>query len=270
MITIGICGYNSMHKTIHDRFFPMGYDDYVLLLIKTESFFEMDGVTKNMPPNTVMIYSPHTYIHYGLREAHYNDDWIHFQLQGEDINLLKQLGIPENKPFSLPYLGSLTEYSRLVVQEKLSARAHKQEIIDLLMHTLLFAIADQYHAEPDDNTGHKYYYPMQELRMEIFNAPYKKWAIPELALKLELSTSHFQHLYKQFFDTTCTQDIINARIQYAQLHLCISEMPISALATFCGYDSDLHFMRQFKKLTGMTPSQYRAEHRRQKGKRESL
>ena len=38
-------------------------------------------------------------------------------------------------------------------------------------------------------------------------------------------------------------------------------MSISSLAAFCGYDNELHFMRQFKKGTGMTPSQYREAHR---------
>lgn len=265
MITVGSCGYDSMHKIIHDRFFPDGYDDYVLLLIKTESFFEMDGITWNMPPSTVMIYSPHTYVHYGLQEAHYNDDWIHFQLHDEDTDFLQRLALPENKPFTLPYMGSLTEYSKLVVQEKLSSHSHKQEVMDSLMHTLFYSIADQLYSESNENTNHKYYYPMSELRMEIFNAPYKKWSIPALALELCLSISHFQHLYKHFFGTTCTQDIINARIKYAQLYLCISEMSISSLAPFCGYDNELHFMRQFKKLTGMTPSQYREAHRHQKG-----
>ena len=80
-------------------------------------------------------------------------------------------------------------------------------------------------------------------------------------MEKSIKSSHFQHLYKQFFDTTCIQDIIRARIRYAQLYLCISEMTVSSLAAFCGYDNELHFMRQFKKVTGMTPSQYRKAHR---------
>ena len=41
--------------------------------------------------------------------------------------------------------------------------------------------------------------------------------------------------------------------------------PVAILAVFCGYESELHFMRQFKKYTGLTPSGYREESRRQKG-----
>lgn len=269
MIKVNICGYDSMHKTVYDRLHPEGYEDYVLLLIKTGFFFETEGRVRDMPPNTVMIYEKQTYVHYGCRDPRYNDDWIHFELQGEDSQLPARLALPLNSPFTLPGFNKLTEYSRLIVQEKLSSHAHKQEIIDSLMHALFYSIADQLHGEADVHQNHKYYYPMQELRMEILNAPHKKWDTAELASRLHLSVSHFQHLYKQFFRTTCIQDIIHARIKYAQLYLCISEMSVSSLAAFCGYESDLHFMRQFKKATGMTPSQYRETHRQQKGERVS-
>lgn len=269
MIKVNACGYDSMHKIVLDSFCPDGYEDYALLLIKTDSWFETGGTVTDMPPGSVMIYAPHSYVHYGCREAHYNDDWIHFELQDEDSDLLQKLALPVNLPFSLPYLGTLTDYSKLVVQEKLSSHPRKSAVADSLMRALLYSLADQLHTASDDNENHKYYYLMNELRTEILNAPCKKWDTPELAGKLHLSISHFQHLYKQFFGVTCIQDVINARIKQAQLYLCISEMSVSSLALFCGYENELHFMRQFKKFTGMTPSQYRKSHRPQKGERVS-
>nr|WP_289765639.1 AraC family transcriptional regulator [uncultured Acetatifactor sp.] len=270
MITVNLCGYDSMHKMAFNRSYPGGYEDYALLFIKTECFFEVNGKIKDFPPNTVMIYGVHSPVHYGCRNSHYNDDWIHFELHGEDANLLHELAIPADRPFTLPFLGTLTDYVRLIVQEKLSAHSHSRQVTDSLMHALLYSLASQLQTVPDGNMNHKYYYPMNELRMEILNAPYQKWDTPRLAQRLHLSISHFQHLYKQFFGTTCIQDIIQARIKHAQLYLCISEMSISSLASFCGYDNELHFMRQFKKQTGMTPSQYRESHRRQGGERVSL
>lgn len=43
-------------------------------------------------------------------------------------------------------------------------------------------------------------------------------------------------------------------------------MSIRSLADFCGYENELHFMRQFKKFVGMTPSQYRLANKGQGGK----
>ena len=195
---------------------------------------------------------------------------IHFDLLDEDAGLLRELAIPVNRPFKLPYLGTLTDYCRLIVQEKLSNHFYKREIINSLMHSLFYSLSDQIRLLPDSNVRNKYYYPMNALRLEILNSPYQKWDITAAAQRLHLSTSHFQHLYKQFFGTSCIQDVIGARIKQAQLYLCISDMSVSSLALFCGYDNELHFMRQFKKLTGMTPSQYREAHKRQNGERVSL
>lgn len=72
-----------------------------------------------------------------------------------------------------------------------------------------------------------------------------------------LSLSYFQHLYKQFFDSSCQQDIINARLELAKYYLKDSDMSIRSLSDFCGYENELHFMRQFKKFIGMTPTEYR-------------
>lgn len=263
MIIVNNFGYDSKHIRPMDRYCPNGHADYVLLLIKTEVFFENNGQITNMPPNTVMLYDKFTYVHYGCTDPHYNDDWLYFDLQGSDTDLLQKLDIPLSTPIVLPYMGTLTDYSRLIVTEKLSTQPYRDEIVDSLMHSLLYALAAQLHTVPDKNSRNKYYHTIRELRMELLNAPYKDWNVKELAGQVHISTSYFQLLYKKFFGTTCIQDLITARIKHAKYYLSTTEMSIQMLAPYCGYDNELHFMRQFKKITGMTPSQYRAMHRQQ-------
>ena len=264
MITVNICGYDSMHKTAMDMYHPHGLDDYLLLLIKTHSFFEKNGSIIEMSPNTVLIYGAHTYIHYYRQEPHYNDDWFSFELLNEDHDLLEKLSIPLDEPFSLPHMGTLTEYSKLIVMEKLSSHPYKQDVVNSLMHALFYSISNQLQDQPIKNS--KYYSQISELRTEILNTPYKNWDIPELAARMKISISHFQHLYKEFFGATCTQDIISARVNLGQFYLRTTEMSITELASFCGYKNHLHFMRQFKQLTGITPSQYRTINRQKENR----
>ncbi len=263
MITVNRCGYDSKHMVALDTCNSMGNDDYTLLLVKTEAYFEQNGKLLDTPPNTVIIYDKHSYIHYGCRMPHYNDDWIHFELHGEDADLLQRLSLPLDIPFSLHYMGTLTDYSRLVVIEKLSSHIYQEKVLDSLMHTLLYSLASQYHTAPDPNSSNKYYYPMNELRTKILNAPNKKWDVHELADQIHISTSHFHHLYKFFFGHSCMQDVIEARIKHAKFYLRTTEMSIHSLAAFCGYENECHFMRQFKKMTGMTPRQYRILYQQQ-------
>ena len=67
MITVNRCGYDSRHTAVLDSLNPRGNEDYTLLLIKTESFFEKDGKYTELPPNTGLLYGRHSYVHYGCR-----------------------------------------------------------------------------------------------------------------------------------------------------------------------------------------------------------
>ncbi len=263
MITVNICGYDSMHKAPMDICRPKGFDDYLLLLIKSGGFLEDQGRISELSPGTVLLFAPHSYVHYFYRESHYNDDWIHFELHDGDETLLQQLSIPANSPLALPHMGTLTEYSRLVVAEKISSHPYRQETADSLMHALLYSIANQLHAHSSRNKDSRYFEPLNEIRTQLINSPFQACSAAELAKKTDISISHFLHLYKEFFGTTYKQDMIAARIRLACYYLRTSDMSVDSLALFCGYENGTHFMRQFKQATGMTPSQYRSLHSRE-------
>lgn len=174
-----------------------------------------------------------------------------------DSSFFCNLTFSFNTPYALTYMGHLDEYTRLIVTEKLSSNIHKDEILNSLMYALLYSLSAQIHSQNDERNSNKYFFQFNQLRMEILNAPHKKWNIDLLAASSSLSPTHFQRLYKSFFGTTCMQDIIQARIKNAQFYLRTTEMSIYSLSMFCGYNNELHFMRQFKKYTGLTPSEYR-------------
>ena len=72
-----------------------------------------------------------------------------------------------------------------------------------------------------------------------------------------MGQSYFQHLYKAMFGVSVTSDIIAARIDRAKYLLSGTDYTVTAVADLCGYSSDVHFMRQFKALCGLTPTEYR-------------
>lgn len=257
MISVNICGYDSMHKGPMDIRRPEGFDDHLLLLIKSGCFLEAQGRISELSPGTVLLFAPHSYVHYFCREPHYNDDWIHFELHDEDENLLQQISLPINQPLALSRMDALTEYTRLVVAEKLSSHPYGEAVVDSLMHALLYSIANQLHTHSSQRKDSRYFAVLNEIRTGLINSPFQMCSAGELAAKADISVSHFLHLYKEFFGTTYKQDMIAARIRLASYYLRTSDMSIDALALFCGYENGTHFMRQFKQAAGMTPSQYR-------------
>ncbi|MBQ8688475.1 MAG: helix-turn-helix domain-containing protein [Ruminococcus sp.] len=57
-------------------------------------------------------------------------------------------------------------------------------------------------------------------------------------------------------------DVIMSRIQYASNLLKHSEMSIEEIAEACLYSTSSYFVRQFKKIMGMTPDTYRNANRK--------
>lgn len=59
------------------------------------------------------------------------------------------------------------------------------------------------------------------------------------------------------FGQSFQQDLILMRVTRARFNLSTSNLSLSQIAELCGYNNEVHFYRQFKKLTGVTPAQYR-------------
>ena len=104
---------------------------------------------------------------------------------------------------------------------------------------------------------HPHYDFFCKLRNEIQLAPQNRWAIDEISKKINLSRSHIQHLYKLFFNTSIISDIQSYRMEHAKYLLSATDMTVTGISQSCGYDNDVHFMRTFKKVTNMTPSEFR-------------
>ena len=85
----------------------------------------------------------------------------------------------------------------------------------------------------------------------------QKHTVKFMADGVGLSESRFFSVYKSFFGISPMDDLINARIDLAKNLLSGSDKKIYAIAQELGYAEVTHFIRQFKKRTGISPSKYR-------------
>ena len=69
--------------------------------------------------------------------------------------------------------------------------------------------------------------------------------------------SHLSRLFSHHEQDTIEQFVIRLRIEKAKELLTYKDQNISEIAYKIGYSSAAHFSRQFKKLVGVSPSQYR-------------
>jgi AraC family transcriptional regulator of arabinose operon len=193
---------------------------------------------------------------YGALEGEYVNDWLHFDAGEEDLALWEELGIPLDQAIPLASVEPLSDLIRLICEEMRSSEDFGKETAALYGRILWYKLAELCRrGEPREMWGH--YETLRRLRHEIYHAPEADWRVEKLAERAALSRSYFQHLYTRFFGVSVTADVIKSRVAHAGYLLQSTNEAVGDVARRCGYQSEVHFMRQFKKRTGMSPSEYR-------------
>jgi AraC-like DNA-binding protein len=86
--------------------------------------------------------------------------------------------------------------------------------------------------------------------------------IEEMANIANLSPSQFERRFQKIFKITPTRHVLNVRISAACNLLTSCNATISSIAIEVGFYDHSHFIRGFKKVMGMSPSDYRKQGRK--------
>jgi len=81
-----------------------------------------------------------------------------------------------------------------------------------------------------------------------------------ISANLHYDYPYLSRLFSETEGITIEQYIINHKIERAKELLVYDELNVSELAEKLGYSNVAHLSAQFKKVTGMTPSQFKALH----------
>jgi AraC-like DNA-binding protein/quercetin dioxygenase-like cupin family protein len=85
--------------------------------------------------------------------------------------------------------------------------------------------------------------------------------LESLADQNHLSVTHFSRLFREHFGTSPMHYIIQQRMARAATLLSETSSPIKQIGNAVGYEDAYYFSRLFKRITGMTPSDYRQKNR---------
>ena len=102
-------------------------------------------------------------------------------------------------------------------------------------------------------------HPHAAALFEVRNQLYRDidLSMEDVCRKHAFSAGYFRQIYKSCFGVSFHQDAISARICYASHLLSDTVMSIASVAEQCGYEDYNYFLRQFQKVTGVTPGQFR-------------
>jgi AraC-like DNA-binding protein len=82
-------------------------------------------------------------------------------------------------------------------------------------------------------------------------------SIKEMALKSDLSISHFSCLFHKATGVPPLEYFIRLKLERACILLYDSDIKIKDIASMLGYEDPYYFSRLFKKYMDMSPHQYR-------------
>ncbi|OGV48324.1 MAG: hypothetical protein A2X49_13880 [Lentisphaerae bacterium GWF2_52_8] len=87
-------------------------------------------------------------------------------------------------------------------------------------------------------------------------------SLNDVAQRAFMSSSHFSHSFKERLGESPKRYQIRKRMEKAKELLARTSIPASDIAKKLGYRSPYFFYRQFKRKTGITPSEYRTKSNR--------
>lgn len=208
-----------------------------------------DGRKYHFVPGTVVIYQP------GVPHSQYMTE------TGSDYCLIIKASDPDIA-FSAPVDSIKKIRSDYIIQEleSLTAlsmpRSADHEILDLRISAVMAALAQEWReagSEEQMGQGDWYAYEARRLCRQVGDFR----TVNAIAASLNISVDYLRHLFQSRFGCSMKSYIVSQRIKRARDLLRLSNMPLKNIAEQCGYSNEGYFCTAFKKLTGMTPGEFR-------------
>lgn len=237
---------------------PRGRLDFQLLYIAAgKAHFHIDGEEKIVTAGHMVLYRPkemQKYEYYGEEQT--ESYWVHFT--GSDVtNILRSYGLTKDK--KVFYCGSDLEYKnhfRSMIKELQMCKDDYPEMLEIHLRQIFIKL-------------HRYFNTISRVdnsqiaedidkAMLYFAEHYNEdICIEDYAKEHLMSTSWFIRNFKQYTGSTPMQYILSKRIHNAETLLENEHYSITEISNIIGYDNPLYFSRIFKKVKGISPTEYR-------------
>lgn len=258
-LIVGSCGTYRL-KTVAKlpTWRPKGRLDYQLLyVVSGKAHFYFKGKERIVSAGHMVLYQPRQEQKYDyFCEDKPEVYWIHFT--GNNVkNILRKYEIPMDDPVF--YSGASATYAYLfkeIIYEIQTLRTGYEELLTMYLRQIFLLI--QRSRQDEVPLAASYIQEEMEHARRHFSEHYNEAiSIEEYAQSRGMSVSWFQRNFKKYVHHSPTQYILNTRISNAATLLETTNYSMAEIATIVGYDDPLYFSRLFRKLKGMSPSQYK-------------
>lgn len=168
----------------------------------------------------------------------------------------KKIHIPESMQNTFNLLLRKAE-TKIKQNDMYSQYVAKLNVLELLVDMNKFVTQNTYPLM-DDLTI--YEDRIQEVCRYICNYYNKPISLNEMAKIAYMSPTYFSKKFKRVTGFGFNEYLNNVRIKMATNLLMETQLSITEIATFCGYQDSNYFGDVFKKIIGISPNKYRKKH----------
>ncbi|MBQ7776306.1 MAG: helix-turn-helix transcriptional regulator [Lachnospiraceae bacterium] len=239
-------------------------EDYELMVVTEGTLYIADHEQEyTVKKGEYLLMAPSPFQH-GTRSGHCNFYWLHFGYNKEQQNhetLSATAYNPEH--LLIPATGSLASLERIIILMKQlqdSDRRYKEPSLNrYLCSAILSEISAQsYHRLSKD----------KQLKEQLYSdiLDYISWhiqenlRITEIAAYFGYNEKYLTTFFKQYAGISLKQHILQVKMELAKSSLSETTQPISQIAYGLGFSDAHNFSNAFHKITGLSPSEYRASY----------
>ncbi len=240
-----------------------GVRDHFLIhhIVKGVGYYETNGNVYTLKAGDSFLVYPYVEIKY---YADMNDPWEYYWVgfSGADAaNLMLSTDFSRELPLIHHPSDESSKVKRRILdiyEIRGNSLAAQTEMTGKLYTALAFFIKISGHKEKCENSYQSY---VKAARNYIATNYSYGISVDEIADYVGISRSHLFRAFKTYTGESPKEYLSNYRINTACTLLRETNLSITAISKSVGFENNLYFSKAFRKIKGMSPSQYAKEHR---------
>lgn len=239
--------------------------DYELMVVTEGTLYIGNHTREYIVKKGQYLLMPPTPNQHGTRAGDCHFYWLHFGYHNELQDHLSTPAMPDSAPdrLDIPMQGSLSSPERIIILMKQLQDSDRRYKENTLNRYLCSAILAEISAQSRHILS-KEKQLKEQLYYDILD--YISWHAQE-DLRVSRIADYFGYnekylttFFKKYAGITLKQHILQTKMDLAKSALSETTQPISQIAYGLGFSDAHNFSNAFHKLTGLSPSEYRASY----------
>ena len=227
----------------------MAEHDFIYMLEGEWKIGQNDEVF-HLQKNSLLILSANN-THFGVEPCQAGTKTMYFHVKSEngDFSIKETENVAAlNSLIDVSKNKTIKKYFSYIVNSKLSGNERKADLyFELLLNELQENDFNKSNTEIAD-----------KIKNLIHSAPEKFFSNNELAQKTNVSVKTAENKFKEKFGITIHKYILDFKIKEAKAYFdMFPDISIKEIGFNLGFYDEYHFSKQFKNITGISPSKYR-------------